>query len=260
MNAAESHTVIESEFAYDLLQDHTELVLALLERPMPRREVIELLGNETSLKRLLKHGLISLEGETIYAVAEAYTQARQEGMMTFLERYILPSLNAGLATQAGGDIQGMANVWTVPLRLSDSQLESVRADNINDFFSGLLEASDLPAQGPLSRLSVMVIGTSSQVDASLPEDDAILAQLKAASIQRSTPTEEHLAILSQFDCLADTTRFEAARKVVDVLVDKLGGSKAAEPSEVNYHLSVATHWRCTAAVGMQNEVEASQLC
>ena len=59
MNAAPSHTVVESELAYDLLQDHTELVLALLERPMPKGEVIEMLGNETPLKRLLKHGLVS---------------------------------------------------------------------------------------------------------------------------------------------------------------------------------------------------------
>lgn len=260
MSAAPSHTVVESELAYDLLQDHTELVLALLERPMPTGEVIEMLGSETPLKRLLKHGLVSQEGNTIYAVAEAYTQLRQEGMVTFLERYILPSLSAGLSVESDVDAGGIANVWSVPLKLSEKDLETVRADNIDDFFNELLQASDLPAQGMLSRLSVLVIGTSKEIDADLAKEDAILKQLKCASIQRSMADEKHLAILSQFDCLADSTRFEAARDVVQKLVDKVDVQKAATASEANYHLTVATHWRCTAASGMENEVEVSQLC
>ena len=173
MSAAPSHTVVESELAYDLLQDHTELVLALLERPMPTGEVIEMLGSETPLKRLLKHGLVSQEGNTIYAVAEAYTQLRQEGMVTFLERYILPSLSAGLSVESDVDAGGIANVWSVPLKLSEKDLETVRADNIDDFFNELLQASDLPAQGMLSRLSVLVIGTSKEIDTDLAKEDAI---------------------------------------------------------------------------------------
>lgn len=260
MNAAASHTVVESELAYDLLQDHTELVLALLERPMPKGEVIEMLGSETPLKRLLKHGLVSQEGNTIYAVAEAYTQARQEGMVTFLERYILPSLSASLSVGSDVDPGGIANVWSVALKLSPKALDTVRPDNIDEFFDELLKASDLPAQGTLSRLSVLVIGTSQEIDSEISKEDAILKQLKCASIQRSTANEKHLAILSQFDCLADSTRFEAARDVVQKLVDKVDVQRATTPSEANYHLTVATHWRCTAAIGMDNEVEASQLC
>ena len=260
MSAAPSHTVVESELAYDLLQDHTELVLALLERPMPKGEVIEMLGSEIPLKRLLKHGLVSQEGHTIYAVAEAYTQLRQEGMVTFLERYILPSLSAGLSVESDVDAGGIANVWSVPLKLSEKDLDTVRPDNIDDFFNELLKASDLPAQGTLSRLSVLVIGTSKEIDADLSKEDAILKQLKCASIQRSIADEKHLAILSQFDCLADSTRFEAARDVVQQLVNKVDVSKASTHSEANYHLTVATHWRCTAASGLDNEVEVSQLC
>ena len=112
----------------------------------------------------------------------------------------------------------------------------------------------------LSRLSVLVIGTSKEIDTELSKEDAILKQLKCASIQRSTANEKHLAILSQFDCLADSTRFEAARDVVQKLVNKVDVQKASTPSEANYHLTVATHWRCTAANGLDNEVEVSQLC
>jgi hypothetical protein len=111
----------------------------------------------------------------------------------------------------------------------------------------------------LSRLSVLVIGTSREIDNEISKEDVILKQLKCASIQRSTADEKHLAILSQFDCLADSTRFEAARDVVQKLVDKMDVQKAATPSEANYHLTVATHWRCTAASGMGSEVETSQL-
>ena len=81
-------------------------------------------------------------------------------MVTFLERYILPSLSAGLSVESDVDAGGIANVWSVPLKLSEKDLETVRPDNIDDFFNELLEASDLPAQGLLSRLSVLVIGTS----------------------------------------------------------------------------------------------------
>ena len=131
---------------------------------------------------------------------------------------------------------------------------------IDEFFDGLLKASDLPVTGTLSRLSVLVIGTSRAIDTELSTEDAILQQLKCASIQRSTANEKHHAILSQFDCLADSARFEAAHEVVQRLVNKVDVKVATTASEANYHLTVATHWRCTAANGTLNEVEVSQLC
>ncbi len=258
MNAA-NPTVVESEMAYDLLQDHTELVLELLEKPMTREDVVEKLGKEKTLERLLKHGLVTADGNTIHAVAEAYLQARQEGMISFLERYILPALSAGLATQTGSESDGLAQVWTHALAMPEQALASIRGDFMNDFFDNLLQASDLPAKGHLSRLSVLIIGTSRPLSGPLTSEDAILEQLKLASLQRADEQERNFAILSQFDCLADTGRFEAAREVVNTLSNSVEERTAPTLEEANYHLTVAIHWRCTAASGIETGVEASQL-
>ncbi|MEC9464731.1 MAG: hypothetical protein VX834_03040 [Myxococcota bacterium] len=258
MNAP-TPTVVETEMAYDLLQDHTELVLELLEKPMTREDVVDKLGKEKTLERLLKHGLVTADGNTIHAVAEAYLQARQEGMISFLERYILPALNAGLATRTGSESTGLAQVWAHDLKLPAEMMASIRGDFMNDFFDNLLQASDLPAKGPLSRLSVLIIGTSRPLSGPLKSEDAILEQLKLASLQRADEHERDFAILSQFDCLADTGRFEAAREVVDSLSKSVEERQAPTLEEANYHLTVAVHWRCTAASGMETGVEASQL-
>ena len=226
---------------------------------MSREDVVEKLGQEKTLERLLKHGLVTTENNTIHAVAEAYLQARQEGMVSFLERYILPALSAGLATQTGADTDGLAQVWSHALKMPANTLASIRGDFMNDFFDNLLQASDLPAKGPLSRLSVLIIGTSRPLSGPLNSEDAILEQLKLASLQRAVPEERDFAILSQFDCLADTDRFEAAREVITSLSKSVDGRTAPAAEEANYHLTVAIHWRCTAASGMGSEVETSQL-
>ena len=54
---------------------------------------MQLLGDEATLGRFIKHGLLKCNDDgTVLATSEGIRQSRQEGMMSFLERYIVPAL------------------------------------------------------------------------------------------------------------------------------------------------------------------------
>ena len=68
---------VASEVAYDLMQDHLDTILALLDRPMSRDEVVCRLGSETVLQRMVAHGLVKMEEGHLRAASDMYRQLRQ---------------------------------------------------------------------------------------------------------------------------------------------------------------------------------------
>jgi hypothetical protein len=227
---------VKSEVAYDLMHDHLDTILALLESPLPRAEVIGRVGSEAVLDRMLRYGLLTSEGDALRAVADVYHQLRQEGMMSFLEHYVLPSLTAGV------DGNGFASIETRHLNLDANAARALRETNVQELFNRLTVVSEEPAIGALARMTVMVIGTSNVLPEQLDDGDQALHHLKQAAKQRSTENERDLAVLSQYVFLADNKRYTAALGAVDEFLAQFE-SKRAGSVEATYHLTVATHWR-----------------
>jgi hypothetical protein len=227
---------VTSEIAYDLMQDHLDTLLALLDKPMARTDVLARVGSQVALDRLVRHGLVRADGEQMHAVASVYRKMRQEGMVSFLEHYVLPSLSASIHDE------GCATLENRTLAMSPEAMYELRSGRVQKLFDDLVEISDRPAHGVLSRLTVMVVGTSRLMNEEMEPGDRALKHLQHASLQRATPAEERRAVLSLYVCLADNARYTAA---LDALERFLSGfaTESADLTHANYHLTVASHWR-----------------
>jgi hypothetical protein len=238
---------VQSEVAYDLMHDHLDTILTLLESPLPRTEVIGRVGSEAVLDRMVRFGLLTERGEALGAVADVYHQLRQEGMMSFLEHYVLPSLTAGV------DGNGFAAIETRHLSLDASAARALRAGRVQSLFDHLTRVSEQPADGPLARMTILVIGTSRVLPDPVDNGDQALCHLKEAAMQRATDGERDLAVLSQYVCLADNQRYVSALGAVDGFLAQFDHERAGSV-EATYHLTVASHWRsATPAVGTDRE-------
>lgn len=226
------------EVFYDLLREHLETILALIDGPRARAEVSRRVGGDKALDRLVRHGLLTVEGEHVRAAHAVYEQARQEGMMSFLESYVLPSLTATL------DGEQPATLDTRFLAVTPSRIPALRAAALHELLPTLAGIADEPLCGEASHLSVLVIGTS-RVDADVHGDagEEALTHLKHASLQRATPAERELAAVSQFHCMADEARRAKCLAAVQDFWRRLAGEVAPSPAEASYHLTIATHWR-----------------
>ena len=246
---------ITSEVAYDLFLEHEDTLLALLEHPLSREEVARRVGSARMVDRLLRSGLVAAEGCDLKAGANVYHQLRQEGMMTFLEHYVLPSLTPGI---------GFATLSPRYLTIDEGTQRGLRTGRVQRLFDELTTVSEAPADGPLSRFTVMVIGTSRILreeaddtcgDSAIDDEAQALEHLRQAAVQRATAAEKDVAVLSQYFFLADTRRFSAASAVVDRFVQSLETERASSVKEATYHLTVATHWRSATPVGLDSRGE-----
>lgn len=228
--------MVENEIAYDLLQDNLELILRLIESPLPRAAVVEQVGSERAVARLERYGLIRATSRGMEAVSSTYQQMRQEGMVSFLDRYVLPSLSA---TAHASPTTHLLDRF---LDLEPSARADLLRGPVQRFFEELSAAADAPLRDPGARLSVLVIGADEVGDDALDSVDAALLHLQSASRLRAASETRDRAVLSQFDCIADHGRFEAIVERMGRFIDALA-PESVPPERANYRLMVASHWR-----------------
>lgn len=227
---------VENEIAYDLLQDHLELILRLIESPLSRDEVVHYAGSEKSVERLERYGLIRATSRGMEAVSSTYQQMRQDGMVSFLERYVLPSLTVRAHASRTTDL---LNHY---LFLSDRERDEMLRGPVQSFFEELSELSDAPMSGEPARLSVLVVGANQVQDHELDLGDAALLHLRTASMLRAASATRDHAVVSQFDCMADLGRFDAISASMHRFMDRFSPQTSAA-NEATYQLIVASHWR-----------------
>ncbi|MEL6340103.1 MAG: hypothetical protein AAFV36_00310 [Myxococcota bacterium] len=225
---------VNNEIAYDLLQDHLELILTMIERPMSRDELIRRVGSPRVASRLVDYGLVRATNQGMQASSSTFQQVRQEGMVAFLERYVLPSL----ASDPTGETTLLVNRY---LTLGSQRRLSMLRGPVQTFFEHLSEATDAPLQGESARLSVLVVG-SSRVHADVAPEERSLCHLSSASELRAVAATRDQAVVSQFDCLADLNRAANCRRLIDGFVSSFDASES-EAGRADYHLTVASHWR-----------------
>lgn len=238
---------VDSEIVYDLIQDHLDVLLKLLEGPKSRNAAIELLGSESTLNRFIKHGLlVACDNGDIQATSEGIRQSRQEGMMSFLERFIIPDLASGLDAQASEDINVIAKVWNRTFTLPLEVVERFREERVQPLLEDLLAISNLPSTGDSARMSLMVIASTESPN-DLGDSDLDLLQLaKSASLQRSNSTSRDRAILTQLDAIMDPQRLEKSIETIQSWlsrVDKEFEPRQKEAEQEPYCIALAVHWR-----------------
>ena len=254
---------VDSEIVYDLIQDHLDVLLTLLEGPKPRQATVELLGGEATLNRFIKHGLLSTcEDGRIQATTEGIRQSRQEGMMSFLERYIVPALASGLDAQATDDINVIAKVWSRTFCLPVKVIESCREELVQPLLEDLLAISNLPSTGESSRMSLMVIASTTGPESVVDTEIDLLQLAKSASLQRSNPESRARAILTQLDAIMDPQRLEKSIETIEswlARVDKEFTPRQKETKQEPYCIALAVHWRRPQTVA-QEAVEMVEPC
>ena len=254
---------IDSEVVYDLIQDHLDVLLTLLEGPKSREAAVELLGGEATLRRFISHGLLKCnDNGDVLATSEGIRQSRQEGMMSFLERYIVPALASGLDPQATEDINLIAKAWNRQLSLPLEIIEGFREHEIQPLLEELLDISNQPSTGEAARMSLMVIA-STEGSSDVENDDIDLLQLaKSASLQRSKSGLRDRAILTQLDAIMDPQRLEKSIETIETWlsrVDKKVGASQKVTEQEPYCIALAVHWRRPQTVA-ENAVEMVEPC
>ena len=228
--------LVENEVAYDLLQDHLELILRLIDTPSPRDDVIRFVGSEKIVERLARYGLIRATALGMEAVSSTYQQMRQEGMVSFLERYVLPSLT--LSTHA----TRTTSLLNHYLFITDRDRDGMLPGPVQSFFEALSNLADMPLSGESARLSVLVVGASEVQAHELEAGESALLHLRSASKLRAASETRAQAVVSQFDCMADLARFDAIATRMTKFMDEFA-PRVAPPKQANYQLMVASHWR-----------------
>ncbi|MEL6546999.1 MAG: hypothetical protein AAFQ82_20400, partial [Myxococcota bacterium] len=202
----------------------------------PRDDVVRIVGSEKTVERLERYGLIRATHQGMEAVSSTYQQMRQEGMVSFLERYVLPSLT--LSTHA----TRTTNLLNHCLFLTDGDRDGMLPGPVQSFFEALSNLADLPLSGEYARLSVLVVGANEVQDHELDASESALLHLQTASKLRAASETRAHAVVSQFDCMADLARFDAISTRMAEFMDEFA-HRVAPPKQANYQLMVASHWR-----------------
>lgn len=183
-----------TESSWDALQDGLELVLRVFSGPRSTEELAaetrdEPAQVERTLARLAVAGIIRKVDGRWEAVARHVHGTRQEGMVTFLTRYVLPSLMK--AAQVPG-----AGFWTqMDLHLGLDEQASMRS-RVWTVNQELNELSLQEADEPVACTAVWV-GTSDVPKMTDPMEKA-METVRRTARQRLTPEAAERAVLWQF--------------------------------------------------------------
>jgi hypothetical protein len=239
-----------TETAWDALQDGMELVLRLFSEPLSTADLAAATGEpanlvERKLARLEKTRLLRRVGGRWEVVAQHVHQTRQEGMVTSLTRYVLPSLTRAAREPGAGYLE------QIDLCLAPEDQVKLR-ENLWRLSEDLNEISLRTAEARVACCAV-VVGTS---DVPLTTDPAekMLESVRRAARQRATPEAADRAVLRQFDGLFGTELVPEAEQVVRAAADGLRVRACQSEQRPTYTLLLGFFVRGrTRAVGGDDE-------
>lgn len=229
-------TEIRTESAYDAMQEGMPFVVRLVSEPatfeelhaiepeLPRAQV------EQRLKRLVRNGLIREEGNRFEAVAQVVRQVRQEGIITSLSRYILPTLTDIVSEPGKGFVQQLDLHLPVPDQVA------LRQGVIHDLAMGLKDLSDEPAAKTKPCIAV-IVGTS-DVPGPMDPGERLLETVLRSARQRAIPSQADRAVLTQIDGYFGTAAILQAESLFRQLAERLA-SEQPTGVRANYTLALA---------------------
>lgn len=221
-----------TETAWDALQDGMELVLRLFAGPASVADLAAATHDEPArveakLRRLAKAGLVQQVDERWEAVARHVHQTRQEGMVTSLTRYVLPSLTK--AAREPGSV-----FWQqLDLCLTPDEQVALRADLWG--LSEELNELSLRAADDRVACTAVVVGTSDVPRVTDPAEK-MLETVRRAARQRATAEAADRAVLRQFDGLFGKASIPSAEQAVRKAGERLRGRECPEGQRATYTL------------------------
>lgn len=229
-------TEVQSETAYDAMQDGMPLVVRLVSRPATFDELLQVEPRlpravvERRLLRLIRTGLVREESGRYEAVARVVQQTRQEGIITSLSRYVLP-----MFTHLVRDPE-RAFVTQIDLHLPLEEQRSLRHGPIQELLLKIDALTDEATHDSRPGMCV-VVGTS---DLPPPGDtgERLLETVRRSARQRSTASLADRAILTQQDAYFSIDAFPKAEALVRELAETLS-SRRAGSQKPNYTLALA---------------------
>lgn len=232
-----SALVVKSETAYDALQDGLPLVLRLLAGPA----TIDALATgadraqvEATLGRLQRAGIVKSEAGRWSAAASMVQQTRQEGMVTFLSRYVVPQL----VRLAGAPDDGF--VAQLELALPVDAQRALRGGPVQALLDALNDLSDEP--GAERALGTLVVLGTSDVPRLADPAERLLETARRTARQRSSPSDRDRALLTQFDALFPVAALPRVRAAVSAAAARLGPVATAS-SATTYTLVLGLTFR-----------------
>lgn len=208
-----------TEAAWDALQDGMEFVLRLFSGPKTTAELAAVTHEDPSLvarklARMTKVGLLRQLDDRWEPVAHFVHQVRQEGMVTSLTRYVLPSL-----TRAARESE--AGYWAqLDLDLAPEEQVGLRAGLVKDLNDELYRLS-LDPSGEEQVVGTSVIVGTSDVPGSIDPTERLFETVRRAARQRATPDSSGRAVLNQLDGLFGIEAISAAEEAVRAAVERL---------------------------------------
>jgi hypothetical protein len=225
-----------SETAYDALQDGLSLVVHVLSQPA---SVDELAAEEPAadratvekrLRRLERAGILKLESGKWQPVARMVVSSRQEGMVTFLSRYMLPSF-VQLVREPN---QGF--VVQLDLVLDPEEQKALRGGLVQDLLKDLNGLSDEPGDEKKPG-TLVVVGTSDVPPPAAAEDDRILETVRRCARQRTSSSEAERAVLTFYGARYAVNHLGRAEALVRSAAGKMA-ERVAQGRKPNYTLVI----------------------
>ncbi len=223
---------VASEASWDALQDGLELVLRLFSTPRTTAELVAATHEpanevERKLARLAKAGLVQKEDERWAVVARHLHQVRQEGMVTFLTRYVLPSMVRAAREEEGG-------WWTqVDLDLTPEEQASLRSS----VWSQVQELNELSLQEADDQVACTAVWTgTSDVPRTTDAAEKMVETVRRAARQRVTPGSADRAVLWQFDGLFGRAELPNAERVMKQALEQLREKEPPAGRKATYTL------------------------
>ena len=202
---------------------------------VPVQTVAARINDRITLQRFIKHGILRQEHGKITATNSVIYQLRREGMVAFLEKYVLPAIRANLHNTSH------THATLLALAMPTHAIHTLRENTIAPFLDDLAAIQEPQHASETARLTVSMVGATLALP---PGDDNERFSLlvRTACEQRSAHTTSHAALLTQFDCIADIARYHATMARTQALCDALD-SQWKRSDQVNFHLLVTTHWQ-----------------
>lgn len=167
--ALPSETRLEflSESAYDALRDGMSLVVRLFRSPRTLAELEAEWPDVIQLRRLLdrleRSGIIRKDGERYVAAAGVMQSRRQEGMVSALSQFFLPTLTRLVQDPNSGLL------LPLELSLSEEEQQGLRHGPIEALFDELIQLTEEPT--PTSEaLRLIIFGTANPPQSEDPVD------------------------------------------------------------------------------------------
>lgn len=179
---------LDPEITYDIVLDHSDLLLALDSRPRSLNELSALVGEPLGdvaerLAELMAAGLVVEAGGGGYqARAEVFELTCQEALLDFLRDQVLPAVGPALA----GDRSGDALLQETTGTLGEGGVAELEQGALARFWAALEGLDRAPRSGGRSRVTLVLCGsTSTAPEEVLGSGPRALWRLEQASKERA---------------------------------------------------------------------------